>query len=147
MSGSIRVVLDGDWTPIDPLSISILQIMGDFFNEQQAELDADIEAAANEARDELRRTSPFRRGSGRGHYRSGWADVIRKEGEHDWWYAGAGTWACVFNKNKPTLGHLLEYGHDIKRGDSVVGHARAFPHIEHARQTAANYLKRKGWIR
>lgn len=147
MSNSVTVKLDGNFTPYDPLSISILQIMGDFFNEQQDQLDADIEGAANAARDELRRTSPFRRGSGRGHYRSGWADVIRKEGEHDWWYAGAGTWAYVFNKNKPTLGHLLEYGHDIKRGDSVVGHARAFPHIEHARQTALNYLKQRGWIR
>lgn len=146
MRDTIRVDLDGDWTPIDPLSVSILQIMGDYFNEAQEELDADIEGAANEARDELRRTSPYRRGSGRGHYRSGWASIIFKEGEHDWVYLNAGTWAYVVNKNKPTLGHLLEYGHYVKRGGKVVGHAPAIPHIEHARQTAVNYLKRKGWI-
>ena len=146
MSNSVTVKLDGDFTPNDPLSISILQIMGEYFNDCQEELDADIEAAANVAREQLRRTSPYRRGSGRGHYRTGWAALIFKDGNHSWRYRDSGTWALVVNRNKPTLGHPLEYGHDVKRGGRLVGHAAAYPHISNAKDAAANYLKRKGWI-
>lgn len=38
--------------------------------------------------------------------------------------------AVIYNKNKPRLGHLLEYGHDIKRNGIVIGHAKAYPHIK-----------------
>lgn len=140
----VSVHLDGDFTPYNPLEIAIQQMTDEWFLEVQEELDADIEEAANRAMTQLRRTSPYHRGSGRGHYRSGWRTAVGKASDNDLTY---GSWARVYNYNKPTLGHLLEYGHDIKRGGKVVGHAAAIPHVEHARQTAANYLKRKGWIR
>lgn len=38
--------------------------------------------------------------------------------------------AIIYNKNKPRLGHLLEYGHDIVRNGIVIGHAKAYPHIK-----------------
>lgn len=39
--------------------------------------------------------------------------------------------AVIYNKKKPQIVHLLEYGHDVvdSRG-KVVGHAKAYPHFK-----------------
>lgn len=37
----------------------------------------------------------------------------------------------IYNKNKPQLGHLLEYGHKVvDRNGITVGNAKAYPHIK-----------------
>ena len=88
----VSVHLDGDFTPYNPLEIAIQQMTDEWFLEVQEELDADIEEAANRAMTQLRRTSPYHRGSGRGHYRSGWRTAVGKGSDNDLTY---GSWARV----------------------------------------------------
>ena len=39
--------------------------------------------------------------------------------------------AVIYNKEKPQIVHLLEYGHDVKdSGGRTVGHAKAYPHFK-----------------
>lgn len=139
----VSVHLDGDFTPYNPLEIAIQQMTDEWFLEVQEELDADIEEAANRAMTQLRRTSPYHRGSGRGHYRSGWRTAVGKGSDNDLTY---GSWARVYNYNKPTLAHLLEYGHRLVRGGTELGWVSAILHIEPARKVAYDYLKQRGWV-
>ena len=108
-------------------------------------LEADIAQAAEIAKDELRSTSP-RRPRGRARYWSGWRVDIE---ELDRSRVVGGTRARVYNMNKPTLTHLLEYGHDIVRKRNgikrVIGHAASYPHIGRARESALKYLMQRGW--
>lgn len=128
--------LTGDGTPDDPLSILIGAELESWADDVSEQLKDDIEAAAEAAESVLRTASPFRRGSGRGHYRI-WQHHMT---ESDWHYS-----ARVYDKYKPTLTHLLEYGHDIVRKGKVVGHAAAIPHIERGYRAAADYMKSRGW--
>ena len=42
----------------------------------------------------------------------------------------------VIYSTKPGLPHLLEYGHQVVVNGQNVGHARAYPHIKEAEETA-----------
>lgn len=145
---NLTVRLDGTGTPDDALSVLVMGVLEEFDEDLETQLAADVEGAANAGRDQLRRTSPYNRGSGRGHYRSGWQTIV------NWRDADrmSGPSAIIYNRNKPTLAHLLEYGHDLvryrsRRGWSrrVVGHVGAMPHIDDARRVALQYLKQRGW--
>lgn len=80
---------------------------------------ADIELAAKETVDDLKKTSPYEthsKGARGRHYRTGWKFDI------DMTLTGK-TRATVYNSTKPGLTHLLEHGHGGKHP------ARAYPHI------------------
>ena len=134
-----EVFTSGTGAPDDPLSV----IINGYFDDLSDELGEDIERAAEVAVTYLRRESPYRRGSGRGHYRSGWRYDVSNLDENGL----GGVSARVYNRNKPTLTHLLENGHDLKRkkGGPVIGHAPPIPHIDRGRKAALEYLMRKGW--
>ena len=125
------------------LEIVISAALEDSAREISDNLKADMEGAAKAAVDVLKTVSPYRRGSGRGHYRSGWRHTIE---ESDWHYS-----AVVYNRNKPTLGHLLEYGHELMRWNRGhtekrnIGHVSGIPHVKRGYEAASTYLKSKGW--
>ena len=125
------------------LEIAITAAVEDQFVGISSALKQDMEGAAQAAVDTLKSISPYRRGSGRGHYRSGWRHRIE---ENDWHYS-----AIVYQYNKPTLTWLLEGGHELMRWNRghnqkrTIGHVPGIPHISRGYEAASNYLKSKGW--
>ena len=84
--------------------------------------EAAVEAAKNAVR-ELKITSPEKSGK----YARGWTYKKEKKGS-----------VIVYNRARPWLTHLLEYGHPIGgTGTTARGHAQAKPHIEAAERHAA----------
>ena len=144
---NITATLDGSSSFDDNfLSLGIIGQVEEYFSDVVGELEVDIEGAAQAAVETMKPLSPYRRGSGRGHYRSGFTYRMNPHGRHD----GMAS-AIVWNRNKPTLAHLLEGGHDVVRGGNkhrggyVVGQARAFPHFMQGRAAALRYLESRGW--
>jgi hypothetical protein len=125
------------------LEIAITAAIEDSFVGVRGDLKRDMEGAAKAAVDVLKSISPYRSGSGRGHYRSGWRHRIE---ENDFHYS-----AIVYQYNKPSLTWLLEEGHELlrwNRGHNQkrnIGHVPGIPHIEKGYEAASNYLKSKGW--
>lgn len=125
------------------LEIAITAAVEDQFVGTRADLKQDMEGAAQAAVDTLKSISPYRRGSGRGHYRSGWRKRVE---ENDFHYS-----AIVYQYNKPTLTWLLEGGHELVRWNRghnqkrTIGHVPGTPHIQRGYEAASAYLKSKGW--
>lgn len=125
------------------IDVVINATIDDFYSEITEHMREDFDAAAKAAEDALKVASPYRAGSGRGHYRSGW--------RHRTEYTDFDYHAVVFNRNKPTLSHLLEYGHRLMRGKKrtptyhQIGFVSEKPHISKGYEAAAAYLKSKGW--
>ena len=125
------------------LEIAITSAVEESFVGVRGELKQDMEDAAKVGVDTLKTISPYRRGSGRGHYRSGWRYKME---EVDFNYK-----VTVFQYNKPTLTFLLENGHELmrwNRGHSEkrnIGHVNGIPHISRAKDAVLEHLKSKGW--
>lgn len=93
-----------------------------------------VKKVSKETVQRLKDTSPVMTGS----YASSWGvDNINSGTRHrtiSVIHAGSG------GGGEYRLTHLLEHGHAVVRGGRVVGHAKAYPHIEAAEQAAINSL-------
>lgn len=92
-----------------------------------------VEQTAQEAADELKQTSPRRKGKGGGAYARSWA--VKKDRKSMFVSE-----AIVHNKNHYQLTHLLEHGHATPDG---TGRTKAYPHIEKAEKSANARLLRR----
>ena len=125
------------------LEIAITSAVEESFVGIRGELKQDMEDAAKVGVDTLKSISPYRAGSGRGHYRSGWRYKME---EVDFNYK-----VTVFQYNKPTLTFLLENGHELMRWNRghtekrKVGYVNGIPHISRAKDAVLEHLKSKGW--
>lgn len=146
MSKNVTVSLSGNGASNaveNALEIAITAAIEDSFVSVRVDLKQDMEGAIKAAEDVLKSISPYRRGSGRGHYRSGWRHRIE---EKDFHYS-----AVVYQHNKPALTWLLENGHRLMRWNrghnalNQIGYVNGFPHISRAYEAASAYLKSKGW--
>lgn len=97
----------------------------DILNEYSDDIQTGIENIAKQvAKDDVkklkntRNTYKVRSGA----YNKGWTYKNEKKGKYSFNYV-------VHNKDHYQLTHLLEKGHKIKRNGTIVGDARAFPHI------------------
>lgn len=81
-------------------------------------------AAGKKAAKNLRSSSPKKTGE----YSKGWKVKTTT--------TRTGATTTVYNGRKPTLTHLLEYGHPIVSGGRIVGQAKAFPHLADAQSQA-----------
>lgn len=95
-------------------------ILEEYEEELKEEAAAIAQETAKETRKVLKRTSPRSKSSPK-HYADGWAVKTTR-------VPGGGLSATVYNRTKPQLTHLLEYGH-VKAGG---GRVRAIPHIKKA---------------
>lgn len=99
-----------------------------------------VDKVSDETLAELRATSPRGRSTRKPYWR-GWRKTSSRLDK-----GLGGIFVVIDNKNKPTLTHLLENGHDVVRGGPkilggvTIGKARAFPHIEKARKNAVRKL-------
>lgn len=93
-----------------------------YLQEYKEDIDEDVietvDAITQEARDELKKTSPRRNIPRSGQYYKGWAVKLSKR--------QTGVYhKVIWNKTNYQLTHLLEFGHATRNG----GRTRAIPHI------------------
>lgn len=110
----------------DNLGDEIAAIVGEYVSEVDLEAESDVREVADMVRDELRATSPRRKGG----YAGGWVAEPEDVG-------ATGTAYRIHNRKKPGLTHLLEKGHG---GPHPAG---AFPHIADAAERGFAELKRR----
>ena len=112
-------------------SSELEQELTTIFTEFKAGVDKNSERAVRkvgkETAEELKTTSP-RRTHNEKHYADGWKSRVEKDGY-------GGTTSRVYNTTKPSLTHLLEFGHG---GPAP---AKAYPHINPAYQKGAARLE------
>ena len=113
------------------IEIQMDKILSEYYDELTDEVSAIILDVAKDTRKLLKRTSP-RSKLNHKHYADGWAVKKTKT------LAGA-TSAVVYNKTKPQLTHLLEYGHDVPGHEPVAG----IPHIAPAEKKAVKEFARR----
>lgn len=99
------------------IEIEIMKALTDYTEEVALEIEAAADRRAKEAVKTLKQTSPRSKES-HPHYADGWA--IKKQ------KSGGKLEITIYNRRKPHLTHLLEYGHLKKGGTRVKG----IPHIE-----------------
>lgn len=87
-------------------------------------------AAAKKAIKDIKANAP-----GKGKYARGWRSKTTQT------RTGAST--VIYQGDRPGLAHLLEYGHPIVSGGRTVGQAKAFPHVDPAEKTAADYYEKE----
>ena len=101
---------------IDQLAVEITQAIADYTDDVVQAIEVEVETTAKAVQADIKADSPRRTGE----YAKGWARKKEKQ-------QGAISYT-IYNKNKPTLTHLLEYGHAKRGGGRVEGK----PHIEPA---------------
>lgn len=93
-----------------------------YLNEYKEDIEEDVvdtvDLITKKARDELKKTSPRRKGTRENPYYRGWSVKLskRKTGVYH---------KVIWNKTNYQLTHLLEFGHTTRNG----GRTRAIPHI------------------
>lgn len=95
------------------LSDQIMEALREYGDEAEKAVREVVPEVAKEAAKKLRSESP----KNTGKYRKGWMAKVEN--------ARLGVSATVYNKAKPGLAHLLEYGHVKRNG----GRTRPNPHI------------------
>lgn len=99
------------------------------------EVEEKMQLIANECKKKVAEKSPKSKGKGAKKYAKGWA--IKKE-KHRLY-----TVYIIYNKNKPSLTHLLENGHIIKnkKDGKTYGRTDEYPHIEPAEKEAIKEME------
>lgn len=100
------------------LDDAISEILTDYTEEVKEKSKKAASKAAKDTAEQLKSTSP----KDTGDYAEGWT-TKKKNGA-----------TIVYNKKKPALTHLLEYGHLKVNQYGTYGMSRSFPHIKKAEQ-------------
>ena len=118
------------------IASEIAKALQDYSNEVALAVDKEAKKAASKLAKELRKTSPRRLHTinkdgedvdGK-HYADGWK---QRQTEN----SGTVSEYTVYNAFKPSITHLLEFGHAINGGTQRV---KAYPHIAQAEEKAVN---------
>lgn len=103
---------------IDELALEITSAVQDYTKEVSKAVDKEVSSTATKVKKEIKDNSPYDEKGSDPHYRDGWSrKTSRKSGE---------TVVTIYNKDKPQLTHLLEFGHAIAGGK---GRVAGIPHI------------------
>ena len=111
---------------IEGFSVTLEKILKDYKQEVAESIEKAYADKAGELAKELKRTSP----RDTGDYAKGWAKKKQK--------LIGGVSYLVYNKDKPQITHLLEYGHAKAGG---LGRVEGIPHIGPARDKIEAELK------
>ena len=107
---------------------TILSALNEYTDDVIDQIRVDVDQVSKETVTDLKRTSPKKTGA----YAKGWVKKVV--------YDQKGRLVVrIYNKNKPSLTHLLEYGHK-KRGGGMVP---AKQHIRPASESASQKLLQK----
>lgn len=102
---------------IDALAAELTLAIKDYTDDVSQAIEREVESTANKVRDEIKAKSPVDTGV----YKKGWSRKKTgrgQEAEH-----------IIYNKDKPSIAHLLEFGHAKVGG---VGRVDSKPHIRPA---------------
>lgn len=110
----------------DKLGITIQGELAAYSDEVAEGIRKEVKAVAKETVATLKTTSP----RDTGEYARGWSYRVEFENRED-------IRVRIYNRTKPQLTHLLEYGHDKVKGGRVAGK----PHIRPAEQEAEKKLE------
>lgn len=102
----------------EELGLEIANAIADYTEDVVVAIEEEIDDTAEKVKEEIQSSAAWKDISGK--YRKGWA--IKKENRK------GETVRIIYNKNKPGLVHLLEFGH-AKRGG---GRVAARPHLQPA---------------
>lgn len=101
---------------------SLEQELNTFLKSYKKAVDEDVvqvtDKVTKEAINELKTTSPRRKGTKTNPYWRGWASKLKKRSSNNYT-------KVIWNKTNYQLTHLLEFGHVTRNG----GRAKAIPHI------------------
>jgi len=122
--------------PVIDLAKAVNEVLEEYGREVETTVAKVIPDVAQDTVGKLNVDSPKRKGEGGGEYASGWATTKETSS------LGKVT-VRVYNAKKPTLTHLLEYGHAIVKGGRTVGHADAIKHIKTRSDYAEEQLMKK----
>ncbi len=111
---------------IEGLSIALEKALAEYKEEVSASIEKAYADKAGELVKEIKRTSPRDTGA----YAKGWTKKKQKFAD--------GVSYLVYNKEKPQITHLLEYGHAKAGG---LGRVEGIPHIGPARDKIEAELK------
>ena len=112
---------------------SVAAQLHDYSADTMRKISAETVDCAKDCVEELKRTSPRRKGKGGGAYARSWTN--QKETSS----GGMVVTCIVHNKKHYQLTHLLENGHATRNG----GRTKAYPHIKPAEEhVVAEYVKR-----
>ena len=118
--------------PIIDLASAVNDVLEEYGKEIETTVAKIIPDVAEDTARQLNTTSP----SLTGEYASGWTETKTTSS------LGKVT-VNVYNEKKPTLTHLLEYGHALVRGGRTVGNVRARKHIQSRSDYAEEQLMKK----
>lgn len=122
--------------PIIDLAKAVNEVLEEYGREVETSVAKVLPDVAQETVGRLNTDSPRKKGDGGGEYASGWTTTKETS------TFGKVT-VRVYNAKKPTLTHLLEYGHAIVKGGRTVGHAGAIKHIKARSDYAEEQLMKK----
>ena len=124
-------------TTIDKLDTAIAEIMEEYGDHIQENLDLITKNMGKKGAAALRQESKKKLKQHTGEYAKGWKYEFRQTKRY--------SKTTIFNEHYG-LPHLLEYGHAIRSGGRTVGSAKAFPHIKdaelHAEQRLLNRIQK-----
>lgn len=118
--------------PIIDLASAVNDVLEEYGKEIETTVAKIIPDVARDTARQLNTSSP----SLTGEYASGWTETQTTSS------LGKVT-VNVYNEKKPTLTHLLEYGHALVRGGRTVGNVRARKHIQSRSEYAEEQLMKK----
>lgn len=112
----------------EDLAVEIMAELSQYSQEVTDAIKEEVKQAAEECVREIKAKSPVKTGK----YKRGWRYKVVFENNED-------IRIRVYNSAKPSLTHLLEFGHASRNGGRVEG----IPHIRPAEQNAAKKLENK----
>lgn len=119
--------------PIIELSKAVNEVLEEYGKEVETTVAKVIPDVAQETVEKLN-TSPTPIKTG--EYASGWTETQTVS-------ALGKVTVNVYNEKKPTLTHLLEYGHAIRRGGRTIGNVRGIKHIKTRSEYAEERLMKR----
>jgi len=98
----------------EDIAVELTEAVKDYTEEVSKAIDKEVSSTATKMKREIKDNSPVDSGD----YRDGWSrKTSRRDGE---------TVVTIYNKDKPSLTHLLEFGHAKAGGE---GRVKAYKHI------------------
>lgn len=119
---------------VDAAVAEIVKALSDYDEEAREIIKKEIDRVAAELVEDLKRDSPDSGEARKKKYGKGWTQKTVYENTLE-------KRVKVYNKNAPSLTHLLERGHALRHGGRTVGSAGARPHIKANEEKAIESLE------